>query len=317
MEKLIVGGDNLIISHGSDVDGMTPPILLSLFNHPDIILAEPIELSSILKEIAHNKYHNIYITDLPIDDEAAKYINNSEIKNKIRHFDHHESEINSKYSFINEIIEINGEKESAASLFYRYLLDLYPDNKILSNQLLKNYIEAVKISDTSVKDWEADNPSTEFLLGRKLTTLLSLIGKEKFIDKYIKVFKNFDKELFTKEEDEVLEKQAKYISDHIKSCDKNLIKLKIKNNIVGVVITTEFRSEVGNALSKNHPELDYILIVDYDRKSFSFRTVRSDINVFEIAKALCSTGGGHPKAAGMPFCEETKWLLKEIEEYKH
>jgi oligoribonuclease NrnB/cAMP/cGMP phosphodiesterase (DHH superfamily) len=110
----------------------------------------------------------------------------------------------------------------------------------------------------------------------------------------------------------MIEKQEAYIANHISKCDKELIRMKIKEHEVGVVITTEFRSEVGNALSKKYPELDYILIVDEERKSFSFRTIRPDINVFLIARSLCSTGGGHSKASGMPFCEENAWLLEQI-----
>ncbi len=314
MEKFIKGGNNLIISHASDIDGLTPPILISLFdNNIDIVFIEPIELLKVLNEPDVNKYQIIYITDLPIDDNAAEYINeNEELKAKIKHFDHHESEINSKYSFINEIVANNGIRESAASLFYQYLLGLYPNNKILTNPLLETYINAVRINDTSEVDWLSDNPSEAFLLGRKLTVLMSMIGREKFITKFIELFKNSGKEMFTNEEIDMITKQEAYIANHINKCDKELIRMKINKNEAGVVITTEFRSEVGNALSKKYPDLDYILIVDEKRKSFSFRTIRPDINVFLIARSLCSTGGGHPKAAGMPFCEENDWLLKKI-----
>jgi oligoribonuclease NrnB/cAMP/cGMP phosphodiesterase (DHH superfamily) len=131
METFIKGGNNLIISHASDVDGLTPPILMRLFDESiDIIFIEPIELLKVLNEIDASKYQTIYITDIPIANNAAEYINENEaLKIGIKHFDHHESEINSNYSFINEVVSINDIKESATSLFYKYLLALYPNHK--------------------------------------------------------------------------------------------------------------------------------------------------------------------------------------------
>jgi len=313
MEKILINGKNLIISHASDVDGMTPPILIRLFEADiDIIFCDPVEVLSVLKEIDAHKYQVIYITDLPINNNAAEYIDQNEnLKAKIKHFDHHES-VPTNYSFINEVVKIGDIKQSAASLFYYYLLGLYKDNELLNNPTLKEYIEAVRVNDTSEEDWLSDNPSRYFLLGRKLTVLLSLIGREKFIAKFTQLFQNIGSKIFTKEELEMIKKQEEHIANHIKKCDEALMRMDLEGKKVGVIITTEFRSEVGNALSKKYSELDYILIVDEARKSFSFRTVRPDVNVFLIAKSLCSTGGGHPKAAGMPFCEENAWLLKKI-----
>lgn len=312
MEKFISGGKNLIVSHASDVDGMTPPILIKLFESDiDIVFCDPVEILAVLKEIDINKYEIIYITDLPINPNAAEYINENEnLKAKVKHFDHHET-ISTNYSFINEVVKIGDIKQSGASLFYYYLLGLYKDNELLNNPTLKEYIEAVRTNDTSEEDWLSDNPSKYFLIGRKLTVLLSLIGREKFVNKFSQLFQNLGSKIFTEAELEMIRKQEEYIANHIKSCDKSLIRMEINGHKVGVVITPEFRSEVGNALSKKYPELDYILIADEARKSFSFRTVRPDINVYLIAKSLCSTGGGHPKAAGMPFCEENEWLIEK------
>lgn len=310
---------NLIISHKSDIDGLGSPILAKLIDiNINVILIEPIELFNTLSKLNSSLYETIYITDLPIDEMAAKYIDkNKNLMVKIKHFDHHESEQNVGYSFINEVIEIDGKKESATSLFYRYLINLYPDNLILNNKLLKYFVEAVKINDTSEADWLSKSTSSYFLVGRKLTILLFLIGRDAFIEKFYNLFVNQGKTLFTKEEEKKIKNQEAYISKHIKKCDNALIKVEIDKRPVGVVVTSEFRSEVGNELSKRHPELAYILIVDNNRKSFSFRTTRQDVNVFEIARTLCSTGGGHPRAAGMPFCKETEWLLEEVEKYKH
>lgn len=55
-----------------------------------------------------------------------------------------------------------------------------------------------------------------------------------------------------------------------------------------------YLSELGNRLSELHPELDFIAMVN--QETISYRTVKEDVNLSEIAK--CFGGGGHPKASG-------------------
>ena len=93
-------------------------------------------------------------------------------------------------------------------------------------------------------------------------------------------------------------------------CDKNLIKTKFLNYNVGISISESFRSELGNRLSNKYKnELDFILIVDFHRMSYSMRTV-NDIDLGKIAKTL--GGGGHEKAAGFPMNNENNELIFNI-----
>lgn len=70
---------------------------------------------------------------------------------------------------------------------------------------------------------------------------------------------------------------------------------------VGISISENYRSTVGNELSARHKELDFILIANFVRRAFSFRTV-NDINLNEIASII--GGGGHEKAAGASMNDE-------------
>ena len=58
---------------------------------------------------------------------------------------------------------------------------------------------------------------------------------------------------------------------------------------------------MGNKLCKMHPEIDMVMMIDMGHMSVSYRTVKDDVNVGEIAIAL--GGGGHPKAAGSGFAD--------------
>ena len=95
----------------------------------------------------------------------------------------------------------------------------------------------------------------------------------------------------------------KELEEYLDYCDKNLIRIKFLDYNVGLSISNKYRSSVGNLLSEKYKdELDFILIADYERESFSIRTV-NDINVGNIAATL--GGGGHDKAAGFPMNDET------------
>ena len=98
----------------------------------------------------------------------------------------------------------------------------------------------------------------------------------------------------------------------VKECDKKLIIFDLDGYKVGCVIAESYRSEVGNVLSSNHPELDYILIVNFFRNSFSFRTTKDNVDVSLIAKKYEKNGGGHKKAAGMSITAENIWLIEKI-----
>ena len=90
------------------------------------------------------------------------------------------------------------------------------------------------------------------------------------------------------------ENLEKEISKYVDDCDKNLIITNFLGYKVGVSISEHYRSEVGNVLSSRHKDLDFILIANFVRGAFSFRTT-NDINLNEVAKLL--GGGGHAKAA--------------------
>lgn len=53
---------------------------------------------------------------------------------------------------------------------------------------------------------------------------------------------------------------------------------------------------ISRELLKEHPDIDILMLIYTARNSVDMRTMRDDLNLFEIAHA--NGGGGHPKAAG-------------------
>jgi oligoribonuclease NrnB/cAMP/cGMP phosphodiesterase (DHH superfamily) len=114
----------------------------------------------------------------------------------------------------------------------------------------------------------------------------------------------------TEEDKQMIESEYERVAEYIRQCDKNLIRIDLNGHKVGVSISEQYRSSVGNELSKKYQdELDYILIINFMRNQFSFRTVRDDVNVGLLAKSFTKEGGGHYKDAGMPINTDTIFIL--------
>lgn len=301
MIKIDNNSDILIISHISDIDGMGSVILSKLIGNFDILLLAIEEVKNCLENLYENQYKQIYMCDLSIPDDMADIVN-QKIKN-LKHFDHHPTNTYvSKYDWSIVISEINGFKPSGTSLFYDYLVT----NKILTKSVkLDEFVEAIRSYDT----WDFVN--TNNLLGKHLTMIFSMYGQVKFINTFYERLINSDNKFKLNElEEKLIEIKTEEMNNYVIQCDNNLIKTKFMNYNVGITISELFRSEVGNRLSdKYKDELDFILIIDFHRKSYSMRTV-NEVDLGLLAKKL--GGGGHKKAAGFPMNKENNKLIFNI-----
>ncbi len=297
----------LLISHEADMDGLAPSILAKIvYEEVDLIFTSPDDITSVIKEIIDTKkykdYDKVIITDLGLKDEAYDLINNSTLKNMIMHFDHHETKNTAPWSIVK--IKDGEYSYSAASIFYDYLLETYKDNKILKKNSLKEFIDAVRLYD-NFEHVKFNNP-----LGLKLTNIFVNTERYYLINSLLDRFVNKDDKHFTltKEEEDICDRCEKELNDYLEYCDKNLIRIKFLDYNVGFSISTKYRSSVGNYLANKYKdELDFILIADYNRESFSLRGV-TNVNLGEVSSRL--GGGGHEHAAGFPMNDDTLRLTK-------
>lgn len=298
MIKYINNNNNLIVSHIADVDGMGAVILAKLvFENIDIILCEPDELYSVFKELISSKYNQIFITDLSIKTEEIFEFINRNFSN-VKHFDHHIYSFDIKYPWSTVIHKDGDFLPCGTSIFYEYLLNNYTECQYLNSTYVSSFVENVRSYDT----WDFKN--TGNLDGKYLTEIFSVIGIDSFIERYyLKLLKNYKLEAFTFDKDEldIVKKLEDDIASYVDECDKSLIITQFLGYNVGISISENYRSTVGNELSARHKELDFILIANFVRRAFSFRTV-NDINLNEIASII--GGGGHEKAAGASMNDE-------------
>lgn len=293
MIKIDNNSNNLMISHIADIDGMGSVILSKLIDNMDILLINTDEVRETLNNLLkNNNYEKIYMCDLSIPDDLADVIDG---KLPIKHFDHHPTNTYvSKYNWSTVIPIINHFKPSGTSLYYDYLVST-SSLDIIHSEKIKVFVEAIRSYDT----WDFIN--TKNLLGKHMTMLFSMLGPLKFIDRFYNRLVNNETFELNEFEKELIELKQNEMNDYIDVCDENLIIADFAGYKVGISISESYRSELGNVLSSRHKELDFILIVDFHRKSFSMRTT-NDIHLGEISKKL--GGGGHAKAAGFPMNEE-------------
>lgn len=287
-----------LISHVADIDGLTPVILSELtFSDFGYDLLESTEVDSYMKEKMDSNffddYDKVYMTDLCVGKDIALEISKSNLKDKFIVFDHHYTnlELNS-YDFINVIDEDNGIKECGTSLYYRYLLDNYPNEQILKNSAAY-MVSLVRLNDTWLwKEYDVEE-------ARYLTILLNYYGIDYYINNYVDFIKNNKDFYFTKTENILIETENRKIKEYIDNCKKQVIFKTIDGHKVGIVFAELYRSELGNDLAKYYiNEVDFIIIINMSR-SISYRGVKDSNSLGEFASLY--GGKGHKKAAGSPL----------------
>lgn len=295
-----------LISHVADADGVMPVILTDLaFENYDYRLLDIKDVDSFMLESFDNKlfddYDKVFMTDLCVSEELAEKINNMEFRNKFQVLDHHIGSISlNKYDFIKVVDEANGMKESGTSLYYKYLLTYYP-NDLLNRNSVKYMVNLVRLGDTW--EWKKYNIPE----ARDLSTILFYYGNDEFIDNY-KIFLRENNEFYFNKMENTLLKIDRYKKeDYINNMKDKMIIRKIDKYNAGIVFAENYRSELGNDLAEEYKDsVDFIMIINLNR-SLSFRCIKDDIDLNEIASLF--GGKGHKKAAGAPLVDNLKETL--------
>lgn len=292
-----------LISHIADADGITPIILTNLvFKEYDYHLLEPSEVDEYMKYALSNNifdnYDYVFVTDLCFTDDVARIIDNMDLKNKIHVLDHHYSRLElNKYDFIDVIDEKNGKKESGTSLYYKYLLDNYP-NDLLKRKSIETLVDLVRSGDT----WEWKKTNNE--LARDISTLLAYYGIDEFVKKYTKFVRENEEFSLDDIDKTIIQVDRRRMKEYIDDCKSKVIIKEIRGYKVGIIFAELYRSELGNDLAEYYKdEVDFIMIINMNR-SISFRGIKQELNLGEFAKLF--NGYGHKLASGAPLPEGLK-----------
>ena len=307
MIKQINNNKILMISHLADIDGMGSVILGKFyFKEFDYLLADNNYDFDLENDIDANNYETIYICDLGFTNKNLQYcINNPQIANKIKHFDHHESEEEkNKYSFVNEVIKLDNHLTSATELFYTYLLTL-PNSEYLKSNFFSKLVEAIRCEDAWTFE-EANNT-----LGPNLATLHAYLGSTSFIDVMSSLDCTGDFYL-PKAYEEIINRQNAIKDNDVANYVSKARIVEYKKYKIIVSISEGYRSYVGNELMKKYPTADFTLIINFYRLTCSLRINNDKYDLGQVAQEFTPNGGGHKRAAGFQFDEDSIPKIEEI-----
>lgn len=292
----------LIISHMADCDGMGSVILgIKYFKNIDYILCEASDLECLLKEDLSN-YEQIFICDLPLFRETINVIeDNSYLKEHLKHFDHHESSVSdNNHSFVNEVISINGLTVSATYLFYQYLKSL---GDKLNKKFYEEFVEGVRAYDI----WDKNG---DFELGKKITNVFTLMEPVSFID-YICSLDDSKEFMITKEIDNLILSNEKKMNNYFEKAYEKIVITDYKGYKMAVTINEQYRSLLGNYICNKNKDIDFVLIINFERFSCSLRCEKDGVDVSVIASEFQHDGGGHTKSSGFILDSESIPKIKK------
>ena len=290
----------LLITH-TDLDGITPIILLNLINtdleFKSIDINDVTDTFNELFETDLSIYDKIYVTDLTLTEDIYNKIKAKKLNVLV--FDHHETHLFAKdYQNVTIKIELNKRPTCGTELFYEYLKNEYPE---LNKPIIKHYVEQVRQLDTFTFESE---------LPRHIEMIRETIGRTDFIKSITKRLKKDKDELeLTTFEKRFVKLKAEELQRYIQKKDQKMLRFEIKNKKCGVVFSENNKSEVGNYLANKYPELDLIILIDASSR-ISYRTCKDDIHVDEFAGYF--GGGGHQKASGSAFDDDIRKKIIEM-----
>lgn len=293
----------LILSHKADIDGISPVIFLKMIREDlEVCLLNANDINPKIVELIKTKtyfnYDEIFITDLTLDKNSCEMIMNTGYSERFKTFDHHAINlISNNYPFGVAISKNDdGTNECATSLFYKYLCEHYKET--FDTPAFKDYTELVRLNDTW--DWAKTNNKDALKLG----DLLNLLGREDYIETYVNFFKNNNEFYFDKNQLYLLDVEEKRTQRYMEEAEKTMFHAHLCGHNCGIVFAEQHRSLLGNYLAQKYAYcLDYIVLINM-QQGISFRCIKDDINVGEIATIF--GGGGHIKASGAPMQNDLK-----------
>lgn len=255
-------------------------------------------LEFITNESNFETYSFVYITDISVNDDTAKKIDDINKRSIYQDgnsifclLDHHKTALRLNiYQWANVVVETNGKLESGTNLFYEYLKGIRLFNVHSNEKYNIQLVNQITLYDT----WEWKKQNLPF--PKKLNDIFGILGIDDFVLYHSErlttdgILQNI-----ISEEQEVLLKYKRIdIDNYINSKIYKSQTIKTIYGIASFVMCDRFdcTSELGAKLLENN-EIDFA-ILHYD-SGVSLRS-KGEFDVSKIASNY--SGGGHKNAAG-------------------
>ena len=281
----------------TDLDGVSCEILgkIAFGEDIDVVRCNYGDIDAKVEEFINSteEYDKLFITDISVNKEIADKL--LSISDKVILLDHHKTAL-----WLNEypyaLVQVEDEsigKMCGAYLFYEYLKKNHKEFD--DTPALKLFIDYVRMYDTWEWKEKYDN-----IIPKRLNDLMYIDGPNEFIDKMVYRLGN---NLFIFDDTDLMKLQIEqtYINSYITQKNETLMvnDVLFPEYTVGITFADKYISELGNRLCELHPELDFVVLINMSTLTVSYRTVKDDLDLSDIAKGF--GGGGHPKASGSRF----------------
>ena len=281
----------------TDLDGVSCEILgkIAFGEDIDVVRCNYGDIDAKVEEFINSteEYDKLFITDISVNKEIADKL--LSVSDKVILLDHHKTALwLNEYPFA--LVQVEDEsvgKMCGAYLFYEYLKKNHKEFD--DTPALKLFIDYVRMYDTWEWKEKYDN-----IIPKRLNDLMYIDGPNEFIDKMVYRLGN---NLFIFDDTDLMKLQIEqtYINSYITQKNETLM---VNDDLfpeytVGITFADKYISELGNKLCELHPELDFVVLINMSTLTVSYRTVKDDLDLSDIAKGF--GGGGHPKASGSRF----------------
>ena len=281
----------------TDLDGVSCEILgkIAFGEDIDVVRCNYGDIDTKVEEFINGakEYDKLFITDISVNKEIADKL--LSVSDKVILLDHHKTAL-----WLNEypyaLVQVEDEsvgKMCGAYLFYEYLKKNHKEFD--DTPALKLFIDYVRMYDTWEWKEKYDN-----IIPKRLNDLMYMDGPNEFIDKMVYRLEN---NLFILDDTDLMKLQIEqtYINSYIAQKNETLM---VNDDLfpgytVGITFADKYISELGNKLCELHPELDFVVLINMSTLTVSYRTVKDNLDLSDIAKGF--GGGGHPKASGSRF----------------
>ena len=281
----------------TDLDGVSCEILgkIAFGEDIDVVRCNYGDIDAKVEEFINGaeEYDKLFITDISVNKEIADKL--LSVSDKVILLDHHKTAL-----WLNEypyaLVQVEDEsvgKMCGAYLFYEYLKKNHKEFD--DTPALKLFIDYVRMYDTWEWKEKYDN-----IIPKRLNDLMYMDGPNEFIDKMVYRLEN---NLFILDDTDLMKLQIEqtYINSYIAQKNETLM---VNDDLfpgytVGITFADKYISELGNKLCELHPELDFVVLINMSTLTVSYRTVKDNLDLSDIAKGF--GGGGHPKASGSRF----------------
>lgn len=290
----------------TDMDGIGSYVLASEYFGKENVDVEYHSYNSInesfekfLNEKKYLDYDYCFVTDISINTELAVRVEEitkvEETSTVFALLDHHgtRAELNQfKWCLETEFKPDSTTQTCGTELFYEYLQKVFgmdsSENKDQFVKLVCNY-------DT----WRWVKMGEAGVMCKQVNDLFLLQNREVFADWCLDIFNKGNVFPVLSETDKyLLSIRQNEIDSYVISKAREMKIIPYKGYQMGVVFADKFHSELGNTLCEKCEAIDFVAIINMPNR-ISFRTIKPEVNVGEIAKEL--GGGGHPASSGTPI----------------